>query len=111
MIYTNRERAQKVLNQYYNENLILLLSGQTNKLIPKEIKCYTIVENDNTTFAFGIISLQEVDFIGIQNVPNGYIMKLSNDTISVYISYISNGLLPSITQVQLIDNTSKSCVT
>lgn len=103
MIYKSRDEAQRELNKYYSSQLVQLLSGQVFTLIPKEIKSYILLEGKQTTeFYYSFVSLQEVTYRGIQCINNNYIMKLTNGNEDLYISYTSNGLFPSITDIQIV---------
>lgn len=103
MVYKSKDEAQAELNKYYSSQLVLLLSGQIISLIPKEIKSYILLRSKQTIeFYYSLVSLQEVFYQGVQCINNNYIMKLTNENEDLYISYTSNGLLPSITDIQVV---------
>lgn len=103
MIYKSKDEAQAELNKYYSSQLVQLLSGQIISLIPKEIKSYILLkEKQVIEFYYSLVSLHEVFYQGVQCINNNYIMKLTNENEDLYISYTSNGLLPSITDIQIV---------
>ncbi len=103
MIYKSKDEAQRELNKYYSSQLVQLLSGQIFTLVPKEIKLYILLKNNQAVEYYSLVSFQEVVYQGIQCINNNYIMKLTNENEDLYISYTSNGLLPSITDIQIVD--------
>ena len=103
MIYKSKDEAQRELNRYYSSQLVQLLSGQTFTLVLKEIKPYILLKNNQTVEYYSLVSFQEVVYQGIQCINNNYIMKLTNENEDLYISYTSNGLLPSITDIQIVN--------
>ena len=103
MIYKSKDEAQRELNKYYSSQLVQLLSGQTFTLIPKEIKPYILLKDNQTVEYYSLVSFQEVVYQGIQCINNNYIMKLTNENEDLYISYTSNGLLPFISDIQIVN--------
>ena len=103
MIYKSKDEAQRELNKYYSSQLVELSSGQIFTLVPKEIKPYILLKDNQTVEYYSLVSFQEVVYQGIQCINNNYIMKLTNENEDLYISYTSNGLLPSITDVQIVN--------
>lgn len=111
MIYNSMTEAQVALNDYYLDSLIQVLMSKTNTITVKSIHSYTIVNIETscieTKYSFATIG--DFTAVGLQCVNNTYIYKFENETDSLYISYTSNGLIPILKDVNII-NKSK-CTT
>lgn len=107
MTYSIQSEAQLALNNYYLENLLKVLTNTTNTITAKKIHSYLIVSNGQLETRYALTNVGDFIAVGLQCSNNTYIYKFNNEEESLYISYSSNGLVPILKDVCIINNNDK----
>lgn len=103
-MFNSESEAQIQLNKHYLASLLDILGGINNSIEGKRIQPYTLLQGKKIKTYYGLVSIGLFDKQGIQLEKQQFICKLTNEEQSLYIIYTSNGLMPNIKDIYIIDN-------
>ena len=105
-MFNSELEAQQELNEYYQQSLLELLGGINNSIESKKIQSFALLQGKKIKTYYALVTTGVFVREGIQLNNKEFICKCINDSQSLYIIYTSNGLIPKIKDVYIIDNLS-----